>query len=161
MWKTSKKEGLSLMYVRERPEIRYQARAGERSAFFRLQKTFELLRAHAFLGERAPLYAGGPDWAGVQMAALLARGIRLVGPYLYLLAALLAPDIFRFRRTYLSASWASFFKHDYILPLPAGKIYDAHHIEVDVTILYRIPFLCPRGETVFAGPSPLRRRPSF
>ena len=64
------------------------------------------------------------------MAALLAGGIRFVAPDLDLFAALLAPDVLRLWRTYLYASWTTFFKHDPMLhPLPQ-MIYDANHIEL-------------------------------
>jgi hypothetical protein len=57
------------------------------------------------------------------MAALLARRVRLVGPDLHLFAALLAPDIFRFRGAYLCAAGAAFTEqsHDLIIPLTTKK----------------------------------------
>ncbi len=62
------------------------------------------------------------------MPALLALGLWLVGPYLDLLAALLATDILGLGSPNLCASWATFLKH-VVSILPAKKkIYDSHHI---------------------------------
>jgi hypothetical protein len=84
-----------------------------------LQELLELLSADAFLGVCAPFDAGCADRPGVQMAALPAGGFGLVAPNLDLFAALLAPDIFRFWRSYLNASWTTFLKHDLPYPLRA------------------------------------------
>lgn len=78
------------------------------SALDRLLEPLELLGAHAFLGIGAPLNAGRADGPGVHMAAVLAGSVRLVGPDLDLLAAFLAPDIFRRGLADLRASWAAF-----------------------------------------------------
>jgi hypothetical protein len=87
-------------------------REGEIHLFFRgLQELLKLLSTDAVLGKSAPLDAGRADRPGVQMAALLAGGIRLIAPDLYFLAALLTPDVFRLWRPYLTASWTTFFKH--------------------------------------------------
>ena len=66
-----------------------------------LHETVVLLGADAVLGESAPFDAGRAHGPGIDMAALFARRIRLIGPDLHLLAALLAPDILRLRCAYL------------------------------------------------------------
>jgi len=66
-----------------------------------LHKPVVLLGADAVLGEGAPFDAGRAHGPGIDMAALLARRIRLVGPDLHLFAALLAPDILGLRGAYL------------------------------------------------------------
>ena len=91
------------------------------------QKLRQLLGANAFLCKGAPLDAGRADRPGVQMAALLASGIGLIGPDLDLLAAVLAPDILGFGRPYLYTSWASFFKHAFTLQHERKNTYDAYH----------------------------------
>ena len=87
-------------------------------SLFGLHQTIILLGAYAVLSKGSPLYTRRPERAGVHMTALLARGIRLVAPDLHLLAALLAPDLFRRGRPYLCAAGAAFFKeaHDSIIP---------------------------------------------
>ena len=52
------------------------------------------------------------------MPELSALCLGLIAPDLDLLAALLAPDVLRFRRPYFSASWTTFLEHGPIL-LPA------------------------------------------
>jgi hypothetical protein len=78
------------------------------SAFCGLQKFFKLLCPHTLLGIGAPLDAGCAHRPGIYMAAFLTHGIRLIGPDLELLPALLAPDILRFRGSYFRTSWATF-----------------------------------------------------
>jgi hypothetical protein len=97
------------------------------SALGGLQELRELLSPDAFLGIGAPFDTGCADWPGVQVAALLAGGFRLVAPDLDLFAALLAPDVFRLWRPYLNASWTTFFKHRPILHPLQKKSYDINH----------------------------------
>jgi len=98
------------------------------SALGSLQKLFKLLGAHAFLGKSAPLDAGCAEGTGIQMPALLALGLGLVGPYLDLLSALLATDILGFGSPNFCASWATFLKHINSIHPAKKKIYDSHHI---------------------------------
>ena len=98
------------------------------SALGGFQELLELFNADAFPGIGAPFDTGRADRPGVQMAALLAGGFRLVAPDLDLFAALLAPDVFRLRRPYFNASWTTFFKHGYTLHLSRTKRYDLNHI---------------------------------
>ncbi len=99
------------------------------SALSGLQKLFEFLDAHAFLGKSAPLDTGCANWTGIQVPALLALRLWLVGPYFDFLSALLAADIFGLGRPNLCTSWATFLKHvDSILP-EKKKINDSHHIQ--------------------------------
>ena len=88
-----------------------------------LHQPLVLLGADAVLGEGAPLDAGHAHGPGIDVAALLARRVRLVGPDLHLLAALLAPDLFRFRGAYLCAAGAAFTEesHGLIIPFAANK----------------------------------------
>ena len=93
-----------------------------------LQELRELLNTDAILGIGAPFDTGRADRPGVQMTALLAGGLRLVAPDLDLLAALLAPDVFRLWRPYLNASWTTFFKHDPTLHPLRQRSYDLNHM---------------------------------
>ena len=98
------------------------------SALGGLQDLLELVDADALPGIGAPFDAGRADRTGVQMAALLAGGFRLVAPDLDLFAALLARDVFRLWRPYLNASWTTFFKHGYTLHRSRKRSYDVNHI---------------------------------
>src|SRR5574341_3117 len=97
------------------------------SALGRLLQALVFLGADALLGKGAPLDAGRAHGPGVHVPALLARRVGLIGPDFDLLAALLAPDVFRLRRPYFSASWAAFLEHGHTIILPRRKRYDAGH----------------------------------
>jgi hypothetical protein len=98
------------------------------SALGSLQKFFELLGAHTFLGKCAPFDAGCADRTGIQMPALFALGLWLISPYLDLLSALLAADILGLGSSNLCASWATFFKHVDSVLLAKKQFYDSRHI---------------------------------
>ena len=80
---------------------RSQGRGNGRLLLRSLHEPVVLLGADAVLGEGAPFDARCAHGPGIDMAALLAHRIRLVGPDLHLFAALLAADILRLRCAYL------------------------------------------------------------
>ena len=102
--------------------------AGDVLRFFGgLQKFFEFICSDTLFCVGAPFDAGCADGPSIQVTALLARGLGLVAPDLDLLAALLAPNVFRLRRPYFCASWTTFFKHDHTLHDSHYAGYDLHH----------------------------------
>ncbi len=129
MWRSGKTIYLAVGLTNRKIQIT------NRNLFFcGLEKFFQFFRAHAFLRISAPLDAGRSDRTGVQMAALLAGRLGLIGPDLDLLAALLAPDVLGLGLANLYASRATFLKHGSILLLSKQGGYDIGHMRSEVLI---------------------------
>ena len=106
-----------------------------------LDQPLVLLNTDAFLRRRAPLYAGRRHIPRDGLPAGLAKGVRLVRPYLVLGRAEGTHQFFRKRGPYLFAAWACLF-HVLILPDRDRIKYELNHIPIRHKACVRI--VCER-----------------